>query len=45
MYEFWQLATISLFITYGHTTQNQACFSLFHTLNACKIFINMFYND
>ena len=45
MYEFWQSSTISLLSMYSHTSQNQACFSLFHTLNACKTFIKVLNKD
>ena len=36
MYEFQQLAAISLLSTYGHISQNQACFSLFYSLMHVK---------
>ena len=40
---FGSFATISLLSTGNHKTQYQACFSLFHTLNAHKTLIKVFY--
>ena len=39
MYDFWQIATISIQSTYDHRSQNQACISLFCTFNASNVFL------
>ena len=40
---FGSFAAISLFDTCSHTTQHQACLSLFYTLNMNKNLIVLFY--
>ena len=40
---FGSFAAISLFKICSHTTQYQACLSLFYTLNVNKILIMLFY--
>ena len=40
---FGSFVVISLLSICNHATQNQTCFSLFHTLNACKNLIKVSY--